>query len=167
MSLGGLKHSVGLVALLGTHHTLVEEALHTVVRFLCNLQSGLGLLQQLEGALHHLLACTVLGHIVQGGSTILYALCLLHLGFHLRGVDNGQRVASMNEVALADPDLQDTSRHLTRNSVFRNLNLSLNKLWVATQGEEADEGHDDNHCCKAYDGIQNVMMLFFCLITHI
>ena len=167
LSLRSLIHRKGLVALLSTHHALVEEALHTVVRLLCNLQAGLSLLQQLESTLHLLLTGTILCHLIQSGSSTLSTLSLLHLSFHLRTVKDGQRIASMYEVAFLHSQFQNTSGHLARHTIFRNLHLSLNQLRIAAQDKEANQCHDNNNSCKAHDGIQDVVMLFFCLITHI
>ena len=91
---------------------LLEECLHAVIRFLCHLIAGLGLLQQLEGGLHLFLARTVLRHLLHSLCGIGSTLSLNHLGGHFGGLDDSQRIAGLHHVALLRTELENTSGHL-------------------------------------------------------
>ena len=162
LSLHRLIGGIDLVAFLGRNDTLVEEALDALIRLLGNLQSGLSLLQHVIGTTNLLLASTVLGLQFQGCSSILRTLGLLHLGAHLRGIQNGQRIAHLDEVAFFHANLQNTARHLAGHSILTHFHLTLNQFRITPQGKETNQGYDDNDCCKSEDCIQDIVMLCFC-----
>ena len=113
LSLHRLIVGKSLIAFLGTHHTLVEKTLHTVVGFLCDLETGFRLLQDREGTLDLLLTGTVLSLQLQGGCGILGTLCLFHLRAHLRGIQDGKRITGLHVVTLLHTEFEDTARNLT------------------------------------------------------
>ena len=83
LTLGGLHLGLhrlvvgkGLIAFLGTHDALVEEALYTVVGLLCDLIACLCLLEDGEGSLDLFLTGAVLGLQLQGCGCTLSALGL-------------------------------------------------------------------------------------------
>ena len=101
-----------LVAFLRCHNALVEQALYTGVRLLCDIKTCLCLLKYGEGSAYLLLACSVVGHLVHSACRILCRLGLSHLGTYLRGVEDGEGVAHVHVVALFYTQLKNTSRHL-------------------------------------------------------
>ena len=162
LSFHRLIGGIYLVALLGGNDTLVEEALDALIRLLGNLHSCLSLLHHVVSTTNLLLAGTVLSLQFQGCSSILSTLGLLHLGAHLRGIQNGQRVAHLDEVALFHANLQNTAWHLAGHSILTHFHLTLNQFRITPQGKETNQGYDDNDCCKSKDCIQNIIMLCFC-----
>ena len=82
---------------------------------------------------------------------------------HLRGIENGQRVAGPHEVAFLDADLLNASGHLARHAIFGYFNLSLNDLRVAVEGQESYEGYDGYDDDEAEDGHEDIVVLFLCL----
>ena len=89
LSFQSLILSIGLITLLGTHHALIEQTLHTLIRLLGNLQSSLRLLHQLEGALNLLLTGTIASHLILSRRSILSTTGLFHLSAYLRGIEDG------------------------------------------------------------------------------
>ena len=126
--------------------------------------AGLGLLQELESTLHLLFAGTVAGHQLQGIGSLLGSLSLVHLGTHLRGIKNGQRIASTDEVALLDTNFQNATGHLAGYAIFRHFDLSLNDFGVSVKGKESDEGYYGHDEGKTQDGQKNIVVLLFCFI---
>ena len=112
LSLHRLVVGVSLITFLSTHDPFIKKTLNTLVGFLGNVHARLGLLHQLISSLHLFLTGTVVSHLLLGGSGILGTTGLLHLSLYLRSIENSQRVAHFDEVALFDSDFQDTSRHL-------------------------------------------------------
>ena len=120
LTLGGLHLGLhrlvvgkGLIALLGTHDALVEEALYTVVGLLGDLIACLRLLEDRERPLDLFLAGAVLGLQLQRSRCTLGPLGLRHLRPYLRGIEDGQGIPRLHEVALLDTEFEDTARYLT------------------------------------------------------
>ena len=120
LALGGLHLGlhrlvvgIDLIALLGTHHTLVVETLDAGIRLLGNLETGLSLLQHTIGTLDLLLAGTILRLQLQGCRSTLGTLGLFHLRTYIRGVEDGQRIAHLHIVALLHTEFEDTTGNLT------------------------------------------------------
>ena len=107
---------------------------------------------------------TIASHLLLSGGCILGTTGLFHLGTNLWSIENSQRVAYLHEVALLHSDFQNTSRNLAGHTIFTNLHLTLNQLWVTSKGKESDQGHNGHYCRESYNCKQDVVMLRFC--TH-
>jgi hypothetical protein len=97
-----------------------------------------------------------------GGSGILSAASLFHLGTHLRRIEDSDGIAGLHIVALFDTELDNSARHLARHTIFGHFHLTLYDIGLTVKGKETDQSHDNNHCDKSCNGKQNIVMLTFC-----
>ena len=158
---GRLVRGKGFITLLSAYDALVVEVLHAVIGFLGYLAGSLGLLHQLVGTLYLLLACSGVGEVLERLGRFACGLGHSLLGVHLGHLEYGERIAYMHKVALLDSEFYHAAGQFARHPVFRHFDLALDNLRFLAEGEIADEGHDDHHCRKPYDGKQYVVMLCF------
>ena len=109
-----------------------------------------------------MLTSTTLRHLTHGGGGILGTLCLSLLCPHLRSIQDGKGITYPHEITFLHANLENTSRYLTGYAIFRHFHFTLNLIGFLIDGEETDQGNDYDHCYKAENGKQDVVMLLFC-----
>ena len=87
-----------------------------------------------------------MSHLLYGRGGIDGALCLRHFSLHFGSLDDGQRVASLDEVALLHSEFENASGYFARHTVLFDLHLTLYHFRLTVQCNKTDESHNDYYC---------------------
>ena len=149
LGIGGLDGSLCLITALCRHYAFLVEIADAKEGLVGDVIGGLGLLKQFISGADGFLTGTIVGHLVEGCSSIAgtFGLCLL--GIDLRSIQNGESVTGMHEVAFLNTQFKNTARQLARHTVFCHFYFSLNDILFIVEGEISDGGHDGHDCYKA------------------
>ena len=111
------------------------------------------------GSIDSLLAGSRVGEVAQSLCCSLCGFGSLFLSRSLRHLEDGKRVALMDEVTLLNPYLHNPARQLARNTILLHFNFTLDYLQTSVESEETNECYCHNHEREAQYGKKNVVML--------
>ena len=134
-----------LVEFLRRHDALVVKAFHAGIRFLGDYNASFRFLPHFVGAANLFLSCALFSLPALCRSGGLGGFRLREFGFHIWRFEEGEGVAHVNHLSFLHFNFKNTSRHLARNAIFRNVGLSLDGLIGLAERIHTGNGHHHNN----------------------